>query len=120
MKLVQNKTIDDIIGRVTPPPGVNVGGDTPAAVGRVLTTFIQLIFFAAGLMLLLYLLWGALDWIMAGGDPDNLQKARHKIRDALIGIIVLVAALVFFVAIAGQMLGIIDVSNGIRFTLPQL
>jgi len=56
MKLLAQRSVEDIIGRVTPPPGIGVGEDVPSALGRVITTFIQMVFLVAGIALLLYLL----------------------------------------------------------------
>jgi hypothetical protein len=40
----------------------------------------------AGVTAFLYLLWGGLQWITAGGDKDAVEKARKKIVGALIGL----------------------------------
>lgn len=59
----------------------------------LLTFLIRFFFVLAGLSALLYLLWGSLDWIMSGGEKEKVQKAREKIMNALIGVIVIVATL---------------------------
>jgi hypothetical protein len=42
----------------------------------------------AGVLGFIYLLWGGVQWITAGGDKDALDKARKKITTALIGMII--------------------------------
>jgi hypothetical protein len=46
--------------------------------------------FAAGMLLFFFmLLIGAIQWISSGGDKGNVEAARGRISNALIGIIVL-------------------------------
>ena len=47
----------------------------------------------AGLLVLLNLIIGAFNWISAGGDTGKLEKARTRIMNSIIGIIVLAAAM---------------------------
>jgi hypothetical protein len=51
-------------------------------------TIINLLFGFAGVGFFIYLLWGGLQWITAGGDKDAIDKARKKIMNAVIGIII--------------------------------
>lgn len=50
-------------------------------------------------LLLLYLLWGGLTWITAGGDSSKVSSARDKITQAVIGLIVLAASLAIFMLV---------------------
>lgn len=52
-----------------------------------------------GLGVMLYIVWGGLQWLMAGGDKGKLEEAHHKITNSLVGLGVLVAsfAVVYFV-----------------------
>ncbi len=59
----------------------------------------------AALMLLLYLIWGAMDWITAAGDNSKIQKARDKITQGIIGMIVLSSTVAVFMMIQ-EFLGI--------------
>lgn len=45
-----------------------------------------------GLMLLVYLIWGAIEWISSGGDGEKVKSARNKLTNALIGLFLLVAS----------------------------
>jgi hypothetical protein len=55
----------------------------------------------AGVAAFLYLLWGGLQWITAGGDKDAVEKARRKIITALIGVSVVFSgyALIYIIRI---------------------
>jgi len=45
-----------------------------------------------GLMVLLYTIWGALEWLMAGGDKAKIETAQHKITNSIFGLVVLVGS----------------------------
>ena len=113
--------IQDIFGQVNPPPapaGVNTG---PAAegLGRLITIAIRLTFSMAGVFLLIYLLWGGFRWVIAEGDKDKLTQARSQMRDALLGLIVLIMAFAVFRFFTGELLGIFRFeNNGLQFNLP--
>lgn len=43
---------------------------------------------------LIMFLWGALEWITAGGDSSKIEKARNRITQSMLGLLVLVSAFV--------------------------
>jgi len=45
-----------------------------------------------GLALLLFLIWGAIDWLMCEGEPEKLKNAKNKILHALAGMAFLAAS----------------------------
>lgn len=57
-----------------------------------------------GLVTLLFLVWGALDWILAGGEEAKVSAARKKMTGAVIGM-ALLAASVVIVEFIGMILG---------------
>lgn len=52
-----------------------------------------------GLGVMLFLIWGGIQWLMAGGDKGKLDEAHHKITNSLVGLGVLVAsyAVIYFI-----------------------
>lgn len=46
------------------------------------------------LMVIVFFLWGGIEWISAGGDASKVEKARNRITQAVIGIIILVSSFV--------------------------
>jgi hypothetical protein len=42
-----------------------------------------------GFALLLYFVWGAIDWLMSEGNPEKIQNAKNKITHAFIGLVFL-------------------------------
>jgi hypothetical protein len=62
------------------------------------------------------ILWGAVDWILSGGDKEKVSNARKRITQAIIGLVIL--SLVFVImAIAGQITGINALQSG-AFKIP--
>lgn len=115
--------IDEIFGKVTPPPGMNIGGggDPVAGLGSLIGWGINVFIIVAGLFMLVYLLWGAFDWINSSGEKEKLTKAQQKITNALLGMVLIFAILVVFNVLAGQMLGIVEQTpDGFRLKIPTL
>ncbi len=71
---------------------VNLGWNIPTF-GELLTFLIRFFFVIGGLVALFYLLTGALSWITSGGNKENVEKARDRIQNAIIGIILIVVVL---------------------------
>ena len=71
----------------------------------VITSVISLVFVAAILLVLFFLILGAFNWITSGGDKEKIKSARGTIVHALIGLAIL--ALAFVIAnVAGQILNV--------------
>ncbi len=88
-------------------PGVvsNIESDKEGAFGTWISGLLSAMMIVGALLLLVYLLWGAIEWITSGGDSGKVQKARDKMTQAAIGLIVLAASLAIFMAIQ-QFLGL--------------
>lgn len=121
MKLVQK--VDDIFGKISPPPGISssMALDPVAGLGKFLGTVVNLVIVASGLFMLIYLLWGAFDWIASGGEKERVEKARNKITNALIGMLLIFVVLTIFGVFTGEILGIIKISNRVwQIQIPHL
>jgi len=109
------------IGQISPPPGIGTfGDDVSTALAKLFETGIRLFIIVAGIVLIIYLLWGSFDWITSGGDKERLAKAQSKITNAAIGMVLIFVMLSVWGLITGNILGIIKIRNGIGFTLPTL
>lgn len=85
-----------IFGQVTPPPGIAewMQGRTGAAPGLIpfLNTLVRLAIVIAGLYAFLNLIFAGYQFISAGGDPKNVEKAWAKIWQSLIGLLIIAAS----------------------------
>lgn len=116
-----NNNIENVFGKVN-APGPEALSNPGTGLSTLLVTGIQLVFFVGGLLLLGYLLYGAFLWITSEGEEDKVAKARNTMMYAVIGIVLLVASLVIFVVVAGNILGIVqrDAEGNIIFDLPSV
>lgn len=125
MKIAQVPSeIEGIFGKkISPPPGSeNFAADPVAGVSRVLVTGINLFILLSAMFLLLYMLWGALDWLTSSGEKEKVQKAQNKITNAIIGFIIIFLVLAVFGVITGDILGVVKniPGQGWSFNLPTL
>ena len=87
------------INGITNPVTGNLGNNpVEAKQGTTFTNFLitlwRAIISVGGLMVLIYFLWGGIEWITAGGDTAKVQKARDRITQSIIGLVILVASFV--------------------------
>lgn len=115
--------IKKLFGDISPPAAMNVGGSDPVAgLGKFIGFGINMFILIAGMFLILYLLMGAFDWIVSGGEKEKIVKAQNKITNALIGMLLIFVVLTVFNVLAGNILGIIrpNESGGFDIKLPTL
>lgn len=60
--------------------------------GEVVSGLLNIAYVAAGIFFLIQVVIGGISWINAGGDPKNLESARGRITNAVIGLVIVVAA----------------------------
>jgi hypothetical protein len=80
-----------------------------------LKTTLNLLLGLAGVASFIFLLWGGLQWITAGGDKEGTEKARKRITAALIGL-----AIVFSAYAILYIIRVLFNVNLIQFTLTNL
>lgn len=68
------------------------GAPLPDKLNSLLSNVIGIITLVAGLAFLFYFLIGAINWITSAGDSQKALKARQMIINAVIGILITVAA----------------------------
>lgn len=82
------------------------GGDDPVQlIGRIITYLLGFL----GIVFLILVIWGGLQWMLSGGDPKKVESARKRITSAAIGIAVIVLSLAivqFVLMILGKTTGI--------------
>lgn len=67
--------------------------------GTIIGSFIGLAFVVGGLLTLMYMILGAINWITAGGDTGKIDKARSKIIQGIVGLAVLVSVYAVFMVV---------------------
>jgi len=61
--------------------------------GSFVSAALNLAIVIAGVLLFFWMIWGVFQYIYAGGDKENLGKARSRITLALVGFIIVIIAL---------------------------
>jgi NADH:ubiquinone oxidoreductase subunit 6 (subunit J) len=98
------------IGQPAAGYGVNISGSAEHIVDVILKNVITLFFTVGAIGVIIYFIWGAVDWILAGGDKEKISSARKKITNALIGLTLLALAFVI-IAVVGEIVGFSPLKN---------
>ncbi len=89
-------------------PGLGSSGE--GLVQTIVKNVIFLFFTIGGLGSVVYFLWGAVDWILSGGDKEKVSNARKKMTHALIGLALLALSFVI-IRTVGQVVGFNPLGN---------
>lgn len=88
---ITNPAIDNTIGGAG-LPGSGFGlSDTTHVMGLFLRNFVKLGFIIGSIIFFFMLLWGAFEYITAGGDKDKVGNASKRMSNAMIGMVLLLA-----------------------------
>lgn len=68
---------------------------------QLITRIINIALGAVGVVAVIYLIWGGVTYITAGGDAEKAGKGRVAITNAIIGIIIVISALIIYNAVTG-------------------
>lgn len=91
--------------------GATITNDAGKDLGTLVTNTITLFFAIGGIGFIIMILWGAVDWILSGGDKEKIAGARKRITTAIIGLILLSLAFTVMTVI-GQIAGIESLKSG--------
>jgi hypothetical protein len=90
-------------------PNFEFSGDQ-GNIGSIISSFLNYLFPLAGILLLLYLLFGGFGLMTSGGDPKAVQGAKSKITNALVGFLIIFAAY-WIVQLVASILGLEAIKN---------
>lgn len=95
---------------ITNPVTGNLGNDaTKAASGETFVDYFTTVWnsftIIGAIIVLVMFLWGSLEWITAGGDSSKIEKARNRIMQSMLGLLVLVSAFVIIAFISQLFFG---------------
>lgn len=82
------------------------------SIDSAIRSVINLALFFSLVLVLVYLVWGGVQWITAGGDKQGTEAARGKITGAVVGIIIVAVAFAIY-----QLLFTFIGASGNTFTL---
>ncbi len=70
----------------------DAGSNPTTATADIISIAIGFLTIVSGLFFLFAFIIGAMNWITSDGDPQKLDKARHKMTNAAIGLTIVIAA----------------------------
>lgn len=86
-----------LLAAVTNPVIGNLGSNaTEASSGLIFAKYFVSLWRAfisiGALAVIIFFIWGAFEWMTAGGDTKGVQSGRQRITNAVIGLILLVSS----------------------------
>lgn len=96
------------------PGGLLVGKSDPGTLlGLIIKNTIVILFTVGAIGFTFMILWGAVGWILSGGDKEKIAGARKRITTALVGLVLLSLTFVIMLVV-GQILGLKPLSESDR------
>ena len=83
--------------------GESAGLGQPKPLTAIVGSIINVVLGFLGIVLLGYLLFAGFQWMTAGGDSGQVDKAKGMIKNAIIGLIVIVAAFAISTFVLGSL-----------------
>lgn len=108
----------DVDFKINPPGGIGIGNASNVEGGlsaeklveNIVVNVINIFFTVGGIGVVIYFVWGAVDWILSGGDKEKVANARKKMTHALIGLALLSLSFVL-INLIGQTVGFNPLGN---------
>ncbi len=91
-------------------------GSTGQPLTTLLVTLLNMLLVIGGILLIFFIIIAGLNWLTAEGKPDKIEQARNTLIGALIGLVIIAAA-VALTSFIGQALGI-DFLRTLNIELP--
>lgn len=82
--------------------GVEGGRDLPTILGGIINIMLGFV----GILLLVYLIYGGFLWMTSGGSEDGAKKAKTMITNAIIGLLIVVAAFALSTFVLGSLINV--------------
>lgn len=83
--------------------GESAGLGQPKPLTAIVGQIINVVLGFLGIVLLGYLLYAGFLWMTAGGDEEGVKKAKGMIKNAIIGLIIIVAAFAISTFVLGSL-----------------
>ncbi len=57
-------------------------------IGTLITRILQIGLSIVGFLIFIYIIWGGIEWLTAGGDKSKTESARTKITQGIVGMVI--------------------------------
>jgi len=99
---ITNPVLPQSLGGGTGSHSISEGS---TIIGTLITNIVGLLFIFGFALTFFELLMGGIQWLSNGGDKAQLESARNKITNAMIGLVILGASYAVF-TLVGQFFGL--------------
>src|SRR5260370_264571 len=108
--IVENLNLDRIQINAFPSATNKTLFNVDTSIGKIISAAIPWIFTIAGMLLLIYLIFGGLQLMLSQGDPKAAGAAKSHITNALIGFVIIFIAY-WVVQLFGLVLGLSGIGS---------
>lgn len=112
IRCIDNPVVQGLIGKC--------GDQALLIFGNWISSIVSVLLITATVWTLFQMLMGGLRWISSGGNAERLESAQGRIRDAIIGLVILFASWALYLLI----LNWLGINNGsgetLQFKFPTL
>ncbi len=84
---------------------------TSGRFGDIISSLITIIFIIAIVVAVIYLLYGAIKWIISAGDKGKVEEARNHIVAAIVGLIIAFVAFFLINVVIGFFIPEVSLTN---------
>lgn len=85
--------------QINPPSGSSIPTGGLSTLQLLLSNFLTTFMVIGAFLMVIYIVWGGIQWITSGGDKQKLATARGRITWATVGFIIIMIALFILNAI---------------------
>ncbi|MBI4713659.1 hypothetical protein HY771_00520 [Candidatus Uhrbacteria bacterium] len=78
----------ETLGKVKTKIGADVTSDLPTLIGGIIRVFLGVL----GIIFVIYVVYAGYLWMTSSGDPAKVDKSKKMLGQAVIGIVIIVAA----------------------------
>jgi hypothetical protein len=82
-------------------PGSKNLNTADAGFGNLMSGLLSNVMMLGAILCFAFLIWGAIDWIVSGGDKSKAEAARNKMTQGVVGLIVLASTTAVFRVVQG-------------------
>ena len=108
----------DLFAITNPALNTKMGtGEGNVIIGDFFSRAIKITMIIAVLVVFFNLVWGGFQWITSGGEKSGVEAAKHRITNAIIGLVI-VASVWAIIVLIGKFLGITILGGPITLPTP--
>lgn len=67
-------------------------GGTPKDIREIVIDIVNIFLTFLAIIFLVLIIWGGYEWMMAGGNEDKVSKAKDRIKNGIIGMVIILVA----------------------------